>query len=127
LADKVLCRSDDGTWIAVSCRLNCAFDVGLSKEADNKDGSACIVTLIRFKYIRDFSISEDLTCKQTLANVPLVILRILTTRLVRFCRYNGPIEYLQLHRGLARLYLRVSSDAAPTATADGDGDTLIPR
>ncbi|KAM0690035.1 hypothetical protein Q7P36_008802 [Cladosporium allicinum] len=26
---------------------------------------ACIATLIRFKYIRDFSISEDLTCKPT--------------------------------------------------------------
>ena len=32
--------------------------------ADHKSNSACIATLVRFKYIRDFSISEDLTCKQ---------------------------------------------------------------
>lgn len=38
-------------------------------EANNKFDSACIVTLIRFKYIRDFSISEDLTCKQRLSTL----------------------------------------------------------
>jgi hypothetical protein len=32
--------------------------------ADHHLNSACIATLVRFKYIRDFSISEDLTCKQ---------------------------------------------------------------
>lgn len=32
-------------------------------EADHDSNSACIATLVRFKYIRDFSISEDLTCK----------------------------------------------------------------
>jgi hypothetical protein len=36
--------------------------------ADHKSNSACIATLVRFKYIRDFSISEDLTCKLQLQN-----------------------------------------------------------
>lgn len=70
LADKVLCRSNNGAWFAVSCCPFRAIDAGLAVEADNKDDSACIVTLIRFKYIRDFSISEDLTCKQTPARIP---------------------------------------------------------
>ena len=39
-----------------------------SMVADHNFNSACIATLVRFKYIRDFSISEDLTCKQRLQN-----------------------------------------------------------
>lgn len=58
----MLRRSHDGTWIAVSH----------SEAQDSTEAlsslqftSACIATLVRFKYIRDFSISEDLTCKFT--------------------------------------------------------------
>jgi hypothetical protein len=88
--------------------------------------SACIATLVRFKNIRDFSISEDLTCKQKSQRL---------TRNSAFAdnapcalsRYDGPTEYLQLHRGLSRLYLRVSSNTASTATADRHGDALVSR
>lgn len=46
--------------------LDPCLDEGIA--ADHKSNSACIATLVRFKYIRDFSISEDLTCKLQLQN-----------------------------------------------------------